>query len=216
MPAAMTSTALGPAWFEETMPSVKTDDPAMPSAVRKLTPGGVPLDERDAQDDEAQPDDEERHHRRRAHEREDPVARLVVRELRGNPARRATEYPGQHAHGRRGSHPRHDERSEHAPRGGENDGDAGDERDERGRSTPPRHPARCPGALRPATVSLRSTSPRPARSRPTRPVPPPGASAAAPRGPWPGCRDAGSRPRPSREGRGRRSSPHGGWAADSG
>ena len=38
MPDAITSTALGPALFEETIPSVKTDDPEMPSAVMKFTP----------------------------------------------------------------------------------------------------------------------------------------------------------------------------------
>src|ERR1700684_552267 len=38
MPAATTSTTRGPAAPEETMPSVKTDDPEIPSAVAKSTP----------------------------------------------------------------------------------------------------------------------------------------------------------------------------------
>ena len=38
MPAATTSTTRGPAWSDDTMPSVKTDEPAMPSAVAKSMP----------------------------------------------------------------------------------------------------------------------------------------------------------------------------------
>ena len=38
MPAATTSTTLGPALPDETMPSVNTEDPEMPRAVAKSTP----------------------------------------------------------------------------------------------------------------------------------------------------------------------------------
>ena len=128
------------------MPSVKTDEPEMPERRGEVHPCRVPLDERDAEDDEAEPDHEEEHHGGRADEGEDAVTRLVVRELRGDAAGRSAEGPGQHAHGRRRGDPGHDERGEHAPGGGEDEGDARARARPGGRPTPRRHPARCPGA----------------------------------------------------------------------
>ena len=69
MPAATTSTTLGPALPDETMPSVNTEDPEMPSAVAKSTPRRT-TDQPDAQDDQAEPDDEQKHHGGGTHERE--------------------------------------------------------------------------------------------------------------------------------------------------
>ena len=58
MPAATTSTTRGPALLDETMPSVKTDEPEMPSAVTKSTPAYHSMSATPS-DDQAEPDDEE-------------------------------------------------------------------------------------------------------------------------------------------------------------
>ncbi len=198
------------------MPSVKTDEPDMPSA-DAIVPAAVPPDdEREAEEDQAQPEDEEHHHGRRTYEREHAVAHLVVREPGREPVRQAPERARQAAHDPRRSHAGYDESGEDAPRREHDDGDARDECDQAGELhvliLPDRRavaPARGPPDL--AGVVVLGTS----RSMPTAlPASPPrsaprarqrGARAAARPGPSPGCRGAGSTPHPNRGNRGRRS-----------
>ena len=87
MPAARISSVRGPGPLALAMPSVKTDEPD-DAERRRVVPAAVPPDdEREAEEDQAQPEDEEHHHGRRTHEREHPVAHLVVGEAGREPVR---------------------------------------------------------------------------------------------------------------------------------
>ena len=94
-PAARISRVRAPASFAVAMPSVNTEDPAMPSAEREVDPGVPPDYEGEAEEDEAEPHGEERHQGGRADVGQDAVADLVGGEPGRHRLHGAGDGPGQ-------------------------------------------------------------------------------------------------------------------------
>ena len=88
---------------------------------------GPPGDQSEPEDERAQPQDEQRDHGGRAHERHEPIAHLVGREVGQDAAGRPADAAGHGAHGARRAHPGHDQRGERAEGSGPEDEHADDQ-----------------------------------------------------------------------------------------